>query len=110
MSEMPSRNLGLDLVRVTEAAALAAGRWMGLGQRQGADQAATAAVLEIIGEQEGAALLRVVLETATTEDREMAERLGDWVINNLQAGQYFRSLRLLNDRSLTAFDQFSRRI
>jgi long-subunit acyl-CoA synthetase (AMP-forming)/GNAT superfamily N-acetyltransferase len=33
------------------------------------------AVLEIIGEQEGAALLRVVLETATTEDREMAERL-----------------------------------
>jgi ribosomal protein S18 acetylase RimI-like enzyme len=33
------------------------------------------AVLEIIGEQEGAALLRVVLETAATEDREMAERL-----------------------------------
>ena len=33
------------------------------------------AVLEIIGEQEGAALLRVVLETATTEDREMAESL-----------------------------------
>ena len=33
------------------------------------------AVLEIIGEPEGAALLRVVLETATTEDREMAERL-----------------------------------
>ncbi|MCW8984521.1 MAG: hypothetical protein OQK55_04200, partial [Thermoanaerobaculales bacterium] len=33
------------------------------------------AVLEIIGEQEGAALLRIVLETATTEDQEMAERL-----------------------------------
>ena len=48
MSEMPSRNLGLDLVRVTEAAALAAGRWMGLGQRQGADQAATAAVLDAL--------------------------------------------------------------
>ena len=33
------------------------------------------AVLEIIGEQEGAGLLRVVLETSSTEDREMAERL-----------------------------------
>jgi long-chain acyl-CoA synthetase len=37
------------------------------------------AVLEIIGEQEGAALLRVVLETATTEDREMAERLDGYL-------------------------------
>ena len=33
------------------------------------------AVLEIIGEKEGAVLLRVVLETATTEDREMAASL-----------------------------------
>jgi len=33
------------------------------------------AVLEIIGEQEGAAQLRTVLESATSEDREMAERL-----------------------------------
>jgi len=33
------------------------------------------AVLEIIGEKDGAALLRVVLETASTEDREMAESL-----------------------------------
>jgi fructose-1,6-bisphosphatase II len=31
MNEKISPNLGLDLVRVTEAAALAAGRWMGLG-------------------------------------------------------------------------------
>ncbi|MBD3871551.1 MAG: GNAT family N-acetyltransferase, partial [Acidobacteria bacterium] len=33
------------------------------------------AVLEIIGEQEGAAQLRAVLETASSEDREMAQRL-----------------------------------
>jgi long-subunit acyl-CoA synthetase (AMP-forming)/GNAT superfamily N-acetyltransferase len=33
------------------------------------------AVLEIVGEQEGAALLRVVLETSSTKDREMADRL-----------------------------------
>jgi len=34
------RNLGLDLVRVTEATAIQAGRWMGLGQRAEADQTA----------------------------------------------------------------------
>lgn len=33
----PPRNLGLDLVRATEAAALKAGRWMGLGKPDEAD-------------------------------------------------------------------------
>jgi fructose-1,6-bisphosphatase II len=33
----PQRNLGLDLVRATEAAALAASRWMGLGKADEAD-------------------------------------------------------------------------
>ena len=37
MSERASRNWGLDLVRVTEAAARRAGRWMGLGKRDEAD-------------------------------------------------------------------------
>ncbi|MEJ2012642.1 MAG: class II fructose-bisphosphatase [Anaerolineales bacterium] len=40
MMEKPSRNLALDLVRVTEAGALAAGRWMGRGQKEAGDQAA----------------------------------------------------------------------
>ena len=40
MNEHPLRNLGMDLVRVTEAAALSAGRWMGLGKRSEADFAA----------------------------------------------------------------------
>jgi fructose-1,6-bisphosphatase II len=39
-----SRNWGLDLVRATEAAARAAGRWMGLGKRDEADLAAIAAM------------------------------------------------------------------
>jgi fructose-1,6-bisphosphatase II len=39
-----NRNTGLDLVRATEAAALAAARLMGLGSRDDADQAATAAM------------------------------------------------------------------
>jgi fructose-1,6-bisphosphatase II len=44
VNEFPPRNLGLDLVRVTEAAALKAGRWMGLGDRHSAHQEATAAM------------------------------------------------------------------
>jgi fructose-1,6-bisphosphatase II len=36
----PDRNLALELVRVTEAAALGAGRWIGRGEKESADQAA----------------------------------------------------------------------
>jgi len=36
----PDRNLALDLVRVTESAAMAAGRWIGRGDKNAADQAA----------------------------------------------------------------------
>jgi fructose-1,6-bisphosphatase II len=36
----PDRNLALELVRVTESAAMAAGRWIGRGDKNGADQAA----------------------------------------------------------------------
>ncbi len=48
--QIPDRNMGLELVRVTEAAALAAARWMGRGDKKGADGAAVDA-------------MRVVLET-----------------------------------------------
>lgn len=47
-----SDNIGLDLVRVTEAAALAAGRWMGMGKPDEADQAATKALLETLNSVE----------------------------------------------------------
>lgn len=40
MVEVPERNLGLELVRVTETAALAAARWQGRGDKEAADQAA----------------------------------------------------------------------
>jgi fructose-1,6-bisphosphatase II len=40
----PDRNLALELVRVTEAAALAAARWMGRGDKNAADQAAVDAM------------------------------------------------------------------
>ena len=40
----PDRNLALELVRVTEAAALAAGRWIGHGDKNAADKAAVDAM------------------------------------------------------------------
>ena len=40
----PTRNLALELVRVTEAAALAAGRYMGRGDKEAADGAAVSAM------------------------------------------------------------------
>ncbi|MBA9027171.1 class II fructose-bisphosphatase [Peribacillus huizhouensis] len=39
-----NRNLSMELVRVTEAAALAAGQWMGRGKKEEADEAATQAM------------------------------------------------------------------
>jgi fructose-1,6-bisphosphatase II len=48
MAELPDRNLALDLVRVTESAALAAGRWMGRGDKNAADQAAVDAMRLIL--------------------------------------------------------------
>ena len=41
---MDDRNLGLEMVRVTEAAALSCARWMGRGDAKGADQAAVDAM------------------------------------------------------------------
>ena len=42
--EAPQRNLALDLVRITEAAALASARWLGKGDKNGGDQAAVDAM------------------------------------------------------------------
>jgi len=42
--QVPDRNLAMELVRVTEAAALAAARWMGRGDKEGADGAAVDAM------------------------------------------------------------------
>jgi fructose-1,6-bisphosphatase II len=44
----PDRNLALELVRATEAAAMAAGRWVGRGDKNAADQAAVDAMRHIL--------------------------------------------------------------
>jgi fructose-1,6-bisphosphatase II len=46
--ENPDRNLALELVRVTEAAAMAAGRWVGRGDKNGADAVAVNAMRVMI--------------------------------------------------------------
>src|SRR6185312_15328940 len=46
--EAPDRNLALELVRVTEAGAMASGRWVGRGDKNGADGAAVKAMRALI--------------------------------------------------------------
>src|ERR1700732_1496743 len=46
--QAPDRNLAMELVRVTEAAALAASRWMGRGDKEGADGAAVDAMRVVL--------------------------------------------------------------
>lgn len=48
MSSAPSRNLALELVRVTETAALAAAMWVGKGAKNEADQAAVDGMRQMI--------------------------------------------------------------
>ncbi|HEY2058112.1 MAG TPA: class II fructose-bisphosphatase [Amycolatopsis sp.] len=46
--EAPDRNLAMELVRVTEAAAMAAGRWVGKGDKIGGDGAAVDAMRQLV--------------------------------------------------------------
>jgi fructose-1,6-bisphosphatase II len=46
--QAPDRNLAMELARVTEAAALAAARWMGRGDKEAADQAAVDAMRLVV--------------------------------------------------------------
>src|SRR6201995_3858326 len=47
--QAPDRNLAMELVRVTEAAAMAAGRWVGRGDKNGGGGAAGAPMRGLIG-------------------------------------------------------------
>ena len=48
MSEQPDRNLAIEIVRVTEAAAMAAARWQGRGDKEAGDQAAVDAMRAVL--------------------------------------------------------------
>ncbi len=47
--EAPDRNLAMELVRVTEVAAIAAGRWVGRGDKESGDKAAVDAMRHLFG-------------------------------------------------------------
>ena len=47
--QLVDRNLGLDLMRSTEAAAMAAGRWAGRGEKESGDGAAVDAMRSVLG-------------------------------------------------------------
>lgn len=51
MAEAPDRNLALDLVRITEAAAMASARWLGRGNKEAGDGAAVDAMRVSFGSQ-----------------------------------------------------------
>ena len=72
------RNLALDLVRVTEAAAMAAGRWVGRGDKEGGDQAAVDAMRRLINSVPMAGV--VVIGEGEKDNAPMlynGERVGD---------------------------------
>ena len=53
-TERPDRNLAIELVRTTEAAALSAARWQGRGDKEAGDQAAVDAMRQVLATVENA--------------------------------------------------------
>lgn len=74
------RNLGLELVRVTEAAAYAAARWMGRGNKEAADQAAVDAMRSAL---EGVDMHGVVVIGEGEKDEAPMLYVGEEVGNGL---------------------------
>jgi fructose-1,6-bisphosphatase II len=77
-SQRPDRNLAMEMVRVTESAALASARWVGRGDKEGADNAAVEAMRTILGtvQMDGV----VVIGEGEKDDAPMlynGERIGD---------------------------------
>jgi fructose-1,6-bisphosphatase II len=56
----PDRNLALELVRVTETAAIAAAPWVGRGEKNLADQAAVQAMRQMINTVDLRAMLQLI--------------------------------------------------
>jgi fructose-1,6-bisphosphatase II len=77
-TEVPDRNRALELVRVTEAAAMAAARWVGRGDKNGADGVAVDAMRQLIGSVSMNGI--VVIGEGEKDDAPMlfnGERVGD---------------------------------
>src|SRR4029077_16545478 len=78
-TEELDRNLALELVRVTEAAAMAAGRWVGRGDKEGGDKAAVDAMRMLINSLPMRGV--VVIGEGEKDNAPMlfnGEHVGDW--------------------------------
>ena len=78
IAKVPDRNLALELVRVTESAALAASRWIGRGDKNGADGAAVEAMRTVLSSVQMHGL--VVIGEGEKDEAPMlfnGERIGD---------------------------------
>jgi fructose-1,6-bisphosphatase II len=78
-TEELDRNLALELVRVTEAAAMAAGRWVGRGDKEGGDRAAVDAMRLLINSLPMRGV--VVIGEGEKDHAPMlfnGEQVGDW--------------------------------
>src|SRR5205814_1704354 len=71
----PDRNLAMELVRVTEAAAMAAGRWVGKGQKESADQAAVDAMRRMLDTVAKAKGIRSEEVSVVVLDRDRHQRM-----------------------------------
>src|SRR6476619_6765675 len=75
----PARNLALELVRVTEAGAMAAGRWVGRGDKEAGDGAAVDAMRQLINSLPMRGT--VVIGEGEKDNAPMlfnGEQVGDW--------------------------------
>jgi fructose-1,6-bisphosphatase/sedoheptulose 1,7-bisphosphatase-like protein len=92
----PDRNLALELVRVTEAAAMAAGRWLGRGDKNGADGAAASAMRTLIGTVgiTGGELLRGVrYRSSIARTHSLAMRSRSGTIRSIESEHQLSKLR-----------------
>ena len=72
--QRPDRNLALELVRVTEAAAMSAARWIGRGEKNAADQAAVDA-------------MRLMLATVAAMPKDRAASARRWIVPMVMSSQ-----------------------
>ena len=118
-SQAPDRNLALDLVRVTEAGAMAAGRWVGRGDKNGADGVAVNAMrslintvemngVVVIGEGEKEILLTAHYDAVKLRDGTMADGLVDnagSVVALIEAAKILKDKPLSHRVRVIFFDQ-----
>jgi fructose-1,6-bisphosphatase II len=98
---VPDRNIALELVRVTEAGAMAAARWIGRGQKESADQAAVDAMRFVLD----SVSMRGVVVIGEGEKDEAPMLYNGEEVGNGQGPEVDVAVDPLEGTRLTAFGQ-----